>query len=109
MPVYKKLVRDLIPQIIEKSGKQFKTKTLNEHEYETALKEKLQEEVTEYVDAETDHDRLEELADILELIHALAYSHGASFEQIESIRKDKVEKRGAYHDRIYLIEVQDDE
>lgn len=108
MPVYNKLVRDRIPEIIQKSGKQLKTEILSEARYIEELKAKLNEEVTEYQEAAADDEALEELADILELMHALARQHGGSIERVEDIRREKAEKRGAFNDRIYLIEVEDD-
>lgn len=107
MPVYNKLVRDFIPQIIEKSGKHFHVDILQEKEYITELRKKLEEEVKEYLEADNDKNSLEELADILELIHALATMHGASIEHVEAIRKNKLEKRGGFNDRIFLKEVED--
>lgn len=43
MPVYNKLVRDKIPEIIENSGKKAITTVLNEEEYLTELDSKLNE------------------------------------------------------------------
>ena len=45
--MFQKLVRDNIPAIIEKNGETCMTRTLSGKEYEDALAEKLQEEVTE--------------------------------------------------------------
>ncbi|WP_407270376.1 phosphoribosyl-ATP pyrophosphohydrolase [Radiobacillus sp. PE A8.2] len=108
MPTYNKLVRDLIPQIIEKTGKQYKTRILDNPEYIEAMRTKLGEELQEYLEADNDQDSLEELADILELIHALANTHGASIDEVEEIRQQKAEKRGGFNDKIFLIEVEDD-
>lgn len=108
IPVYNKLVRDLIPQIIEQAGKHASTEILNDDDYITELRSKLGEELQEYLEAENDQDSLEELADILELIHALTNMHGASVEQLEEIREQKAKKRGAFQDKIFLIEVEDE-
>ena len=54
MPTYNKLVRDLIPQIIEKTGKRYATKILDTDDYKAALRTKLEEEVEEYLTAEND-------------------------------------------------------
>ncbi|WP_226036717.1 nucleoside triphosphate pyrophosphohydrolase [Aquibacillus saliphilus] len=108
MPIHNKLVRDLIPQIIEKSGKQYSTRTLDDNEYITALRTKLEEELNEYLKADNDQDSLEELADLMELIHALAKTHGASIEQVEKIRQQKEEQRGGFNDKVFLIEVEED-
>lgn len=108
MPVYNKLVRDRIPEIIESTGKKFSTRILDNDEYIKELKKKSFEELEEYVSTTSDEDALEELADLLEIIHALAEYHGASFEKVEEIRKKKVEKRGGFKEKIFLIEVEDE-
>ena len=56
----------------------------------------------------TTADALEELADLLELIHAAAAYHGATFEELEEVRVEKAEKRGGFNERIFLLEVEDD-
>lgn len=108
MPVYNKLVRDRIPEIIENSGKKFTTKILDDDQYELELKKKLLEEMEEYQNASNDNEALEELADLLELMHALAKVHGASMEEVEKIRQDKASKRGGFEEKIFLIEVEDE-
>lgn len=107
MPVYNKLVRDKIPQIIEASGKKFSTKILSDKAYKIEAKKKLQEELDEYIEAKSDENALEELADMLELIHALAKVHGSSIDEVEQIRAKKSEKRGGFEEKIFLIEVED--
>lgn len=52
-----KLVRDNIPAIIEKNGETCVTRKLTDKEYETALAEKLQEEVAELLEAYTAKER----------------------------------------------------
>lgn len=108
MPTYNKLVRDQILKIISQTGKEFSSRVLNEDEYILEIKKKLEEELTEYNEAKTNEEAIEELADILELIHAATKIHGFSFEELEEIRKAKAEKRGAFEKRIFLIEVEDD-
>lgn len=107
MPVYNKLVRDKIPKIIENSGKRCSTEMLDDENYVRALREKLHEEVAEYSEATTDENALEELADILELIHALTKVHGGNPERLESIRHEKALQRGAFENKVFLIEVED--
>lgn len=108
MPIYNKLVRDLIPDVITKTGKEFSTRILPEDEYIVELKKKLTEELQEYNEAKTDKEAVEELADILELLHAAVKIHGSSVEKLEEVRKAKAEKRGGFEQRIFLIEVEDD-
>jgi predicted house-cleaning noncanonical NTP pyrophosphatase (MazG superfamily) len=107
MPTYNKLVRDKIPQIIESKGKKLLTKVLNNEDYIKYLKEKAYEELDEYYAAETDREAVEELADLLEVIHALANQHGFLIEEVEAVRKAKAGKRGGFQEKVFLIEVED--
>jgi len=107
MPVYNKLVRDKIPDIIRQDNKKCKTETLDEKRYVIELRKKLEEELEEYLLARDDSEALEELADILELIHALSKTHGANYKKIEKIRQEKAKKRGGFEERVFLIEVED--
>lgn len=106
MPVYNKLVRDLIPQVIEATGKEFRTRVLDEEEYKKELIIKLKEESEEYFAAESSKESLEELADMLEVIRALAVVHGATWEELEALREKKAEARGGFQERVYLIDVE---
>lgn len=102
---YHKLVRDKIPDIIEKSGKK---PVVYKIEDEKLMKEmlvaKLKEEVEEYcVSMEA-----EELADILEVIYALAEKvHNIDFGIIENLRKEKEIERGGFKEGIVLEKVMD--
>jgi len=107
MPIYNKLVRDRIPEIIEKSGKKCTMRVLDREEYTAELQKKCREEFDEYLQADTDAEAVEELADLLELIHALAEVHGSSAEEVEQIRKEKAERRGGFQEGLFLIEVKD--
>jgi predicted house-cleaning noncanonical NTP pyrophosphatase (MazG superfamily) len=76
MPIYNKLVRDRIPEIIEKAGKTFNSRILTQDEYIEALRKKSHEELEEYINASDNDHAIEELPDLLEIIHALAEAHG---------------------------------
>ncbi|HJV47323.1 MAG TPA: nucleoside triphosphate pyrophosphohydrolase [Bacillota bacterium] len=109
MPVYNKLVRDRIPEIIEKVGKRFTTRVLDTEEYKIELQKKMKEEFSEYIESDSDQNAIEELADLLEVIYALAEVHGSSLEELQAVQKDKAEKRGAFQERYFLIEVEDEQ
>ena len=98
---YNKLVRDRIPEIIETNGKQCVCSTLSDEEYLAKLDEKLNEELAEYQESKS----MEELADLLEVIRAVAAARGSSIEEVEAIRRDKAEKRGEFEKKILLTEV----
>ena len=101
---YNKLVRDKIPAIIEASGKKCEIQVLNDEAYLEMLDKKLSEELKEYQES---HEA-EELADILEVIYALAQARGASKAQLEGIRKTKADKRGLFEKKILLKSVTED-
>lgn len=108
MPTYNKLIRDRIPEIIKATGKDFNITTLSDFEYKEELQSKLKEELQEYLEADGDSHSIEELADILELIHALTTVHHSSYEELEQVRIEKKEKRGGFEEKIYLIDVEDE-
>lgn len=101
---HNKLVRDRIPEILQKKGIECVTMILSEAEMSEAIKSKLQEEVKEFLQAKDTTHQLEELADILEVIHAFLALHGLSFAQIEEIREAKCLERGGFTQNIFLQE-----
>lgn len=98
---YNKLVRDRIPDIIEKCGKKLSIEILNDKDYIKHLDEKLQEELNEYYST----GNVEELADLVEVIYAILKFKNIDISEFESIRQKKVLERGAFDKRILLKEV----
>ena len=82
---YHKLVRDKIPEIIEKDGKTCVCSELSQEDYITMLDQKLNEELAEHQESKS----MEELADLLEVMSAVAAARGSSMDEIESIRLKK--------------------
>jgi len=97
---YNKLVRDKIPEIIKRKGVVLITHIADDSEYWQKLKEKLQEEVNEFLKENNE----EELADILEVIYAICDFKNFDKEKLELLRKKKVEERGGFKDKIILDE-----
>ena len=106
MTIYNKLVRDLIPDIINQKNLAT-TNLLDPKNHLTEIKRKLYEEVEEFNSATNRRDSLEELADILELIHAALPFYEATYTELEKIRLLKKEKKGGFEKGIFLIEVKD--
>lgn len=100
---YNKLVRDRIPEIIESSGKTCAIEVLSDPDYLSCLDKKLDEELAEY----HQDQNIEELADLLELIFAVAAARGYSLEELEKVRLDKARERGRFEKKLFLKEVQD--
>ena len=98
MKVYNKLVRDKIPDIIKSNGETANCRVLNNDEYLKELNTKIKEEVFEYLES----GQIEELADIEEVIRAILDAKMVSYEHFEKIRLNKVQKRGAFKNKIFL-------
>jgi len=96
---FNKLVRDKIPAIIEAAGEKPVTRILGEEEYLSALEQKLDEECAEFHEAKN----LEELADILEVVYALAQTIGCSKEELLAAYQTKHDQRGGFENRIFLV------
>lgn len=96
---FNKLVRDKIPQIIEDQGEKVTVRILKDAEYTQCLANKLDEEVAEFHREKNP----EELADILEVVFALSENLGCSKEKLMDICREKHEKRGGFHGRVFLI------
>lgn len=94
-----KLVRDRIPEIIAATGDTPRVRVLDDEEYANHLDDKLAEEVAEYL-ASGD---LEELVDIVEVIHALLAHRQISPETFAQQRAAKRAERGGFDERWLLL------
>lgn len=103
MTEHNKLVRDTIPAICEANREIPEIRILNDDaEYLAALYNKLDEEALEVREAAPDK-RLEELADTLEVIYAIAKTCGFTPVQLEVARAQKFAEVGGFDNRIFLI------
>lgn len=98
---YNKLVRDRIPEIISASGRRVKMDILSDCDYIRMLDEKLTEELNEYQQSKD----MMELADLMEVIYAIASAKGITAAELEAMRVKKVNERGGFLKKIRLREV----
>ena len=96
---YNKLIRDKIPEMIEQNGGKAVIRQLSHEEFVRFLEMKLDEEVGEYHRDKT----AEELADILEVVYALAATIGCSKEELLEIYQQKHDARGGFKKKLFLI------
>lgn len=99
--MYNKLVRDNIPEIIKSNGEEPIVEILDDSTYKVELEKKLLEECNEVL-LSTGNERLEELADLLEVVISLANLENKTLDDIELIREDKKTKRGGFTKKLYL-------
>jgi predicted house-cleaning noncanonical NTP pyrophosphatase (MazG superfamily) len=97
---YNKLVRDKIPEVIKSRGGNAVTHIADYKEYWAKLKEKLQEEVSEFLEAEN----IEEMADILEVIDAILDFKKFDKAELEKVKNKKADERGKFKDKVILEE-----
>ncbi|MCU1591964.1 MAG: Uncharacterized protein JWP11_3220 [Frankiales bacterium] len=96
-----KLVRDLIPDLIRRSGREPVVRELNPTEYLVALDNKLLEEAHELRAAAVE-DRLEEAADVYEVLTAIARSLGVTIAEVADRADMKRAARGGFEQRLWL-------
>jgi predicted house-cleaning noncanonical NTP pyrophosphatase (MazG superfamily) len=101
---HNKLVRDGIPLELSQNGVEFTYSILEGNQLVRALIDKLQEEVIEVRTAENDTERIEELADVLEVCFSLArlisdkYGH-----EIELAKVRKRQAKGSFDTGVFLL------
>lgn len=98
MRIYNKLVRDNIPEIIKNNGETSHISFLDDASYLKELRKKLLEETNEFLESE----EIVELADILEVIEALAKAKGSSLDEIMNLKIKKSIKNGSFDKKLFL-------
>lgn len=104
-----KLIRDKLPEIMRDQGLEVFDRRLDDPAFDRALRAKLLEEAAEAVEAVGADDLAGELADLSEVILALARLHGLSAAEIEARRIAKRTERGGFDDRVYNAAVEADD
>jgi len=99
---FDKLVRDEIPAVIEADGDHPTIHHAEGDEYTERLVAKLDEEVSEYLASR----EVEELADILEVVHAIRKERGVTIEELREIRAQKAEACGRFDEGVVLERVE---
>ena len=103
MTQYNKLVRDHVPGTLRASGHKVATRTLPPTEMLKALRAKIDEEVAEYDAALDDEHAALELADLIEVVMAIARRRGFTEAAIQRLREAKAAQRGTFERALFLI------
>ena len=99
---FNKLVRDKIPEIIQKNGEESIVRVLSDNEFKDELYKKLLEESNEVLASNNVDSTLEELADVLEIIKSIAELNNKELDDVIEIANQKRLKRGGFERRIFL-------
>lgn len=100
--IYKKLIRDKIPEIIKKDNAVPKVSVLNNEQFKIALKEKMVEEAKELLEAEASEEILNELSDIFQLLESIALENNLTVAQVEKKKEKKKLERGGFEKKLFL-------
>ena len=90
------LVRDLTPALMRADGHAGDFRKASDQELEKLLKIKLVEKVNEYLIADSDRQRLDNIVDIMEVFYTLARGMGQTMIDLERRRSNKVKSLGTY-------------
>lgn len=102
--VFRKLVRDEIPDRITEGGETVTLAEIAKEEARAALVSKLLEESYELLAADTPQDVTAELADVLEVVRSLAAATGVDWEQVLAAADQKRLSRGGFERSVVLLE-----
>ncbi|MGL5509142.1 MAG: nucleoside triphosphate pyrophosphohydrolase [Microcoleaceae cyanobacterium] len=97
-----KLVRDRIPEIIRKAGKDCEAVIMSDTEYCQALRQKVIEEATELANA-SEGELATEIADLLEVIEALMTTYHISEKQVQLEQDQKRAQKGDFRKKVMLL------
>jgi len=104
MKTFNKLIRDKIPEIIEKAGNNYEIEVLDDEEYIKALNDKLEEELDEYKASK----EIMELVDLVEIIYAILDYKNISRAEFQKMRKEKQKERGGFEKKLFLKKAEED-
>lgn len=101
MRIFKKLIRDKMPEIMAAQGKPLKTRVIEDtDEYISALENKLLEELQEL--RQQENPPLVQIAYMLEIIEYLQQAYGLTSEEVQAEKQHKHEERGGFDKRLFL-------
>ena len=100
---YDKLIRDKVPELIKSRGDSCEVHIAGDDEYSDKLKAKIMEGVGEFLD----NPCVDELADVLEVVYAIADFKFGGRDELEKVRMMKVAERGGFGKKIVLDESED--
>ena len=100
---YNKIVRDKIPEIIMQNGGTCTIKTVDDKTAIKMLISKLHEEANELDEFIGKNGSLDELADIAEVLSFLTVKMGWTWEDVERVRKIKLDDKGGFATNTILL------
>lgn len=100
---YNKLVRDRIPQVIEKAGGVAKFKKLTSKQFEKELLKKVGEEAGGLLGAKSKKELVSELADVVEVVEEIKRFKKITEPELKKVMEVNMEKKGGFKKKLFLV------
>jgi predicted house-cleaning noncanonical NTP pyrophosphatase (MazG superfamily) len=100
---YRKLIRDRIPEKMDRVGAAYEIKKLNKIEFEKELLKKVEEEASGIPKAKNKKEIIEELADVLDVIKEIKRIKKIRPSDIKKAQKENTRKKGGFRKKIFLV------
>lgn len=104
---YNKLVRNKVPESIEKAGLIAICRMVQGEDLKHYLIKKLYEEVKEVVNAQSKKELTEEIADVITVLEELAATEKITLTAVFNRKKKKAKTNGNLSNHIILLEVKE--
>ena len=101
--LYNKLVRDRMPEIMRSQGEEPVVRVLTEDEFKQKIRLKLLADAGEARVAKTREELVKELADVLEIVDAIADVESVPLDEIQLVKTQRRTERGGFERRVYLV------
>ena len=102
----KKLIRDNIPNLAKEQGRTLNIEVASDGMLSVMIRQKLQEELDEVLEAYYHDTVTEELGDLLDVIDRFMQVNNITKEEVEASRKKKNEKNGGFKNN-YILTIPD--
>lgn len=100
---YRKLIRDRIPEKMERAGAAYKVRRLRKKEFEKELIKKVEEEASGLQRAGNKIELVEELADVLDVVEEIKKVKKIKVQEINKAQKENDKKKGGFKKKIFLV------
>ena len=100
--IYEKLVRDRIPEIMDREGVRYEVGTLDRDAFREALLAKVVEEAEELRAAASRGEVVKEIADVYEVLDALMALEGIDAGEVRDVQTARRRDRGGFERRLVL-------
>jgi predicted house-cleaning noncanonical NTP pyrophosphatase (MazG superfamily) len=101
--IHEKLVRDRIPEILDRAGVRYAVVPLAPEAFRERLRAKVSEEANEVAAAASRGELVDEIADLCEVLASLMALHGIAAADVEAARQRRASERGTFDARLSLL------